>query len=106
MQTWIVTVSVLGAICLGGAASGATPLFTAQDVAAWNARKPELKGRGIEAPGPNCHALPKADAPAAPTINIFSPILKKPLVAPIDINVKFVPTGGDVIQPSTFKVCY
>jgi hypothetical protein len=110
-----ITASILGAVVLTGTSFAATQLFTAEDVDAWNKAvpqtKPTFKGRGIDAPrdveaGPSCHSIPKTDVPSSPTIDIVSPTLDKPLAAPIDINVKFVPVGADVIQPNTFRVCY
>jgi hypothetical protein len=123
MKTPGITLSIIGAVIVGGAslpllpriARAATQLFTADDVAAWNKQVPapeptyknrDLTVRGAEAAGPNCHAIPKTDAPTSPTIDIVSPSLDKPLAAPVDINVKFVATGADGIQPSTFKLCY
>jgi hypothetical protein len=71
-----------------------------------HSRNRDLNARGVEAAGPSCHSIPKTDAPASPTIDIVSPTLDKPLTAPLDINVKFIPAGADVIQPSTFRLCY
>jgi hypothetical protein len=125
MKTHRITFSILGAAALAASSSlllprmarAGTELFSAQDVDAWNKALPqaaptfktrELGGtRGVDADtGPSCHSIPKADVPAAPTINIVSPSLGKPLAAPLDIDVKFVATDGDSIQPNTFKVCY
>ncbi len=125
MKTYRVTFSVLGTTALAASsilslppmARAATELFSAQDVDAWNKAMPQAaptfktrelgRTRGVEADtGPSCHSIPKADVPAAPTINIVSPSLDKPLAAPLDISVKFVATDSVSIQPNTFKVCY
>jgi hypothetical protein len=123
MKPHRITLTILGAATLAGMsfvvvpriAHAATALFTAQDVAAWNKQLPEaapvfknrdLAPRGVEGAVPNCHAIPKTDAPNSPTIDIVSPMLDKPLAAPLDINVKFVASGAAVIQPSTFRLCY
>jgi hypothetical protein len=40
-----------------------------------------------------------------PQIKILAPTLDKPLSAPIDIDLQFVPAGTP-IRPETFRVCY
>lgn len=99
----------------GTAPMGATfDLFTAAEADAWNTKKPgtqrELPApRPSAAPGePSCHAIP-AKAPLAetdPKIKILAPTLDKPLNAPIDIDLQFVPAGSAAIRPETFRVCY
>jgi hypothetical protein len=124
MKTLGITLSILGAISVAGTpllllpriAHAATELFSAQDVDNWNKALPEAKPkfkngdqntRGAEADaGTSCHAIPKGDAPPSPTIDIVSPVLDKPLAAPLDISVKFSATDSDGIQPATFKLCY
>jgi hypothetical protein len=87
-------------------------LFTAEEAAAWNAvqtGKPDFGSRELSKPGvPNCHALPNANTATAtdPQIKILAPLLDKPLLAPLDIDVQFIPEGGGAIRADTFRVCY
>ena len=123
-KTHRITLAILGAVSFAGtstlllprSACAATELFTAQDVDNWNKALPQstpafknrdMNTRGADAAtGPSCHAIPKTDAPASPTIDIVSPTLDKPLAAPLDINVRFAATDTDSIQPNTFRLCY
>jgi hypothetical protein len=99
----------------GTAPTGATfDLFTAAEADAWNTKGP-AKPRGLNTqrsltrPGePDCHAIPtKAQlADTDPKINILAPALGKPLSAPIDIDLQFVPAESTAIRPETFRVCY
>jgi hypothetical protein len=123
MKTYSSTLSLLAAallvcittLCLPRLAYAAAPLFTAAEVDNWNKQLPQaaptfksrdLNTRGMEVEGPSCHSIPKTDAPASPTIDIVSPVLDKPLATPLDINVKFIAAGAEVIQPNTFRLCY
>jgi len=100
----------------GTAPTGATfDLFTAAEVDAWNTKGPDqprglnYPQRALPRPGePGCHAIPaKAQlGDSDPKINILAPALGKPLSAPIDIDLQFVPAEHAAIQPETFRVCY
>jgi hypothetical protein len=93
---------------------GATfDLFTNSEVNAWNTVRPkdspefttrELRQEGL----PSCHAIPDGTTLAEenPQIRILAPVLGKPLSAPIDIDLQFVPAGTTAIRPETFRVCY
>jgi hypothetical protein len=111
--------SALGALCLslllpcfaaspGTPQSGTFDLFTPAEAAAWNTKTPR-KERSLGAPGElSCHSPPAAAATAGanPQIKILAPAIDKPLNAPIDIEVQFVPAGATAIRPETFRVCY
>jgi hypothetical protein len=92
--------------------SGTFDLFTPAEALAWNTKKPGAERntqRSIGAPGEvSCHSAPAAAATAGanPQIKILAPTLDKPLNAPIDIDVQFVPAGATAIRPETFRVCY
>jgi hypothetical protein len=96
----------------GAPQSGTFDLFTPAEAAAWNSKKPGPQRsveRSLGAPGEvSCHSPPAAaaTASASPQIKILSPTLDKPLNAPIDIEVQFVPAGTTAIRPETFRVCY
>jgi hypothetical protein len=58
---------------------------------------------------PSCHSIPTASVTAtdAPQINILAPILDRPLVSPLDIELQFVPATTDAaVRADTFRVCY
>ena len=54
---------------------------------------------------PTCRSTADNDADN-PKIRVVAPILEKPLIAPIDIELQFVPVGSTHIRPETFRVCY
>jgi hypothetical protein len=93
---------------------GATfELFTGSEANSWNTVRPkdsqDFAGREITPEGvPNCHSPPDnaAQAQENPQIQILAPSLGKPLSAPIDIDLQFVPAGATAIRPETFRVCY
>jgi hypothetical protein len=93
-----------------GTPQGATfDLFTPAEAVAWNTKGAARPERSIGAPGEvSCHSPPPAatTAGANPQIKILAPTLDKPLNAPIDIEVQFVPAGTAAIRPETFRVCY
>ncbi len=86
-------------------------LFTANEAATWNTTKPrgldDFKTRELRDDGsaPTCRSAPDNEA-ENPAIKILEPPLDKPLAAPIDINLQFVPTSSAPIRPDTFRVCY
>jgi hypothetical protein len=96
----------------GAPQSSTFDLFTPAEALAWNTKKPGTERsteRSIGAPGEiNCHSPPAAAQTSGtdPQIKILAPTLDKPLNAPIDIDVQFVPTGASAIKPETFRVCY
>ena len=54
---------------------------------------------------PTCRSAADNDADN-PKIKIIAPVLEKPLIAPVDIELLFVPVGSAHIRPETFRVCY
>jgi hypothetical protein len=86
-------------------------LFTASEAATWNTPQPrgvdEFRTRELREDGaaPTCRSAPDNEA-ENPAIRILAPALDKPLAAPIDINLQFVPTTNAPIRPDTFRVCY
>jgi hypothetical protein len=88
-------------------------LFSASEAAAWNAHNPDAKARfnsrDVHAPGvPSCHDIPASSSQSAliPQIKILAPTLGKPLAAPLDIELQFLPVASAAIKPDTFRVCY
>ena len=86
-------------------------LVTESEAAAWNTTKPkesaDFKTRDLSEDNgaPSCRSTADNDADN-PKIKIVAPILEKPLLMPIDIDLQFVPVGGAHIRPETFRVCY
>src|ERR1700761_1622418 len=80
---------------LPGAQSETFDLFTPAEAVAWNTKSAHKPERSIGAPGEvSCHSPPAAASAATnPQIKILAPTLDKPLNAPIDIEVQFVPAG-------------
>jgi hypothetical protein len=86
-------------------------LFSESEAATWNTTQPKeskdfsTRDLGQDNSAPTCHSTPDNDADN-PKIKILAPPLGKPLTAPIDIDLQFVPTGSAPIRPDTFRVCY
>ena len=86
-------------------------LVTESEAAAWNTTKPkesaDFKTRDLSEDNgaPSCRSSADNDADN-PKIKIVAPILEKPLLMPIDIDLQFVPVGSTHIRPETFRVCY
>jgi len=93
------------------AAKNTFDLFTANEAATWNAAQPRgledfrTRDLGEDNAAPTCRSTPDNQA-ENPAIKILAPALDKPLAAPIDINLQFVPTTNAPIRPETFRVCY
>jgi hypothetical protein len=88
-------------------------LFTGSEVVSWNTVRPvssrDLPTRELREDGvPSCHAIPDVATLTAenPQIKILAPTLDKPLSAPLDIDLQFVPAGAVSIRPESFRVCY
>lgn len=92
-------------------ATAAFDLFTESEAAAWNttqSREPrDFSTRGLpeDNGAPSCHSTADTDADN-PKIRILAPPLGRPLTAPLDIDLQFVPTSSAPIRPDTFRVCY
>jgi hypothetical protein len=86
-------------------------LVSESEAAAWNAAQPkepqDFSTRDLrdDHSAPTCHSTPDNDADN-PQIRILAPPLGRPLTAPLDMDVQFVPTGSAPIRPDTFRVCY
>jgi hypothetical protein len=86
-------------------------LVTESEAQAWNNTKPkestDFSTRDLSEDNgtPTCRSTADNDADN-PKIRIVAPILEKPLIAPIDIELQFVPVGGAHIRAETFRVCY
>ena len=96
----------------GAVAADATfNLVTDGEAAAWNSAGPkepaDFKTRDLSEDNgtPSCHSTADNDADN-PKIKIVAPALGKPLIAPIDIDLQFIPAGSTHIRPETFRVCY
>jgi hypothetical protein len=93
------------------AAAPAFDLVTESEAAKWNGGTPapsaEFRTRDFNADdaSPNCGSTADNDA-ENPRIRIRAPTLEKPLIAPIDIDLEFIPAGGTPIRPETLRVCY
>jgi hypothetical protein len=93
------------------AADGSFDLVTESEASAWNSAPPgesaDFRTRDLSQDNgtPTCRSTADNDADN-PQIKIVAPVLEKPLIAPIDIELKFVPVGSTHIRPETFRVCY
>jgi hypothetical protein len=86
-------------------------LVTEGEAQAWNSTRPkesaDFSTRDLSQDNgtPTCRSVADNEADN-PKIRIVAPILEKPLIAPIDIELQFVPVGSTHIRPETFRVCY
>ena len=103
---------ILAAILAGASMAADTfDLVTESEAAAWNAAQPkeakDFSTRDLreDDSSPTCHSTPDNDADN-PQIRILAPPLGRPLMAPLDLDVQFVPTSSAPIRPDTFRVCY
>jgi hypothetical protein len=110
--------AILAAILAGAATAADSPssaatfdLVTESEAATWNTGQPK-EPKDFSTPdlrednsAPTCHSTPDNDADN-PTIRILAPALGRPLTAPLDFDVLFVPTRSAHIRPDTFRVCY
>jgi hypothetical protein len=93
------------------AGSATFELVSESEAAAWNSTKPkestDFKTRDLSEDNgaPSCRSTADNDADN-PKIKIIAPVLEKPLLMPVDIDLQFVPVGGAHIRPETFRVCY
>jgi len=93
------------------AATGTFDLVTESEAENWSTVGPkeptDFKTRDLSEDNgrPTCHSTANNDADN-PQIKIMEPTIEKPLLAPIDIDLKFIPAGSAPIRPETFRVCY
>jgi hypothetical protein len=114
VRPWVILAAILaGAATAADPPSGAATfdLATESEAAAWNAPQPkeakDFSTRDLreDDSAPTCHSTPDNDADN-PQIRILAPPLGRPLTAPLDIDVQFVPTSSAPIRPDTFRLCY
>jgi hypothetical protein len=104
----------LGAVRATEPVTGANPtfdLFTESEAATWNSAAPkeptDFATRDLRDDGstPTCRSSSNNDADN-PQIKVLAPVLEKPLLMPVDIDLLFVQAGTAHIRPDTFRVCY
>jgi hypothetical protein len=92
-------------------ATGTFDLATESEVQSWTTVGPaeptDFKTRDLSEDNgrPTCSSTANNDADN-PQIKITEPTIEKPLIAPIDIDLKFIQAGSAPIRPETFRVCY
>jgi hypothetical protein len=92
-------------------AGGTFDLVTESEAQSWSTVGPteptDFKTRDLSADNarPTCASVADNDADN-PQIKITEPTIEKPLIAPINIDLKFVQAGSALIRPETFRVCY
>ncbi len=92
-------------------AGGTFELVTESEAQSWGSIGPaeptDFKTRDLSADNgrPTCASIADNDADN-PQIKITQPTIEKPLITPIDIELKFIQAGSAPIRPETFRVCY
>ena len=90
---------------------GTFDLVTEGEAQSWSTVGPteatDFKTRDLSADNgrPTCSSIADNDADN-PQIKITQPTIEKPLISPVDIELKFVQAGSAPIRPETFRVCY
>ena len=106
---WTIVAAILASVSV---AADTFDLVTEREAATWNAARStepkDFSTRDLreDNSAPTCNSTPNNDADN-PQIRILAPPLGRSLIAPLDIDVQFVPTGGAApIRPETFRFCY
>jgi hypothetical protein len=92
-------------------AGGIFDLVTESEAQSWSTLGPtertDFKTRDLSVDNgtPTCASVADNDADN-PQIKITEPTIEKPLITPINIDLKFIQAGGAPIRPETFRVCY
>lgn len=92
-------------------AKGTFDLVTESEAQSWTTVGPseptDFKTRDFSEDNgrPTCSSTANNDADN-PQIKIMEPTIEKPLIAPIDLDLKFIQAGSSPIRPETFRVCY
>ncbi len=92
-------------------ANGTFDLVTESEVQSWTSVGPteptDFKTRDFSEDNgrPTCSSAANNDADN-PQIKITEPTIEKPMITPIDIDLKFIQAGSAPIRPETFRVCY
>src|SRR5258708_16035970 len=111
MRTWAARLVLAARGASPSLAADTFDLGSESEATTWNSMQPkELKDfspRDLrqDNSAPTCHSAPDNDADN-PQIRILAPPLGRPLTAPLDIDIQFVPTSSAPIRPDTFIVCY
>ena len=93
------------------AAAGTFELVTESEAQNWTTVGPkeptdfETRDLSEDNGRPTCRSTANNDADN-PQIKIIEPTIERPLIAPIDIDLKFIQAGSAPIRPETFRVCY
>jgi hypothetical protein len=106
---WVIVAAILASVSV---AADTFDLVTESEAATWNtaqSKEPkDFSTRDLrdDNSAPTCHSTSDNDADN-PQIRILAPPLGRSLMAPLDIDVQFVPTSSAApIRPETFRVCY
>jgi hypothetical protein len=92
-------------------AGGVFDLVTESEAQSWSTVGPtertDFKTRDLSADNgtPTCASVADNDADN-PQIKITEPTIEKPLITPINIDLKFIQAGSAPIRPETFRICY
>jgi hypothetical protein len=118
MRNWIliwgasIILSAGSAVAQSPAPAGGTfDLVTESEAQNWSTVGPteptDFKTRDLSADNarPTCASVADNDADN-PQIKITEPTIERPLIPPINIDLKFVQAGSAPIRPETFRVCY
>jgi hypothetical protein len=112
MRTWAAALAIFAASLTGLSwAADTFDLVSESEATAWNiTQAKEVKDfstRDLREnnSAPTCHSTPDNDADN-PQIRILAPPLGRPLTAPLDMDIQFVPANSTPIRPDTFLVCY
>ena len=110
-RVWAARLILAASVTTPSLAADTFDLLTESEATAWNAVQPkeskDFSTRDLrdDNSAPTCHSTPDNDADN-PQIRIVAPPLGRPLTAPLDIDIQFVPTTSAPIRPDTFLVCY
>src|SRR5216684_8860442 len=112
MRAWAARLILAASVTGPSLAADTFDLVSESEATTWNTMQPkELKDFSTrdlreDNSAPTCHSTPDNDADN-PQIRILAPPLGRPLTAPLDMVVQFVPTSSAApIRPDTFRVCY
>src|SRR5258708_20279874 len=111
IRAWAARLILAASVTTPSLAADTFDLVSESEAATWNAVQPkeskDFSTRDLrdDNSAPTCHSTPDNDADN-PQIRILAPPLGRPLTAPLDMDVQFVPTSSAPIVPNTFRVCY
>ncbi len=111
MRVWAAWVIFAASLTASSLAADTFDLVSESEATAWNTMQPkeskDFSTRDLreDNSAPTCHSTPDNDADN-PQIRILAPPLGRPLTAPLDLDVQFVPTSSAPIRPDTFRLCY